>query len=105
MILDPLINNPVVLTEDFAADFLNDWQSMFPLNKTTVAKVQNMSIECGYQTYIEDNFLFPPKGPFPPVPDASDTDANCAVWETIADAVAIVNPVSNDLRFSVGKVT
>jgi hypothetical protein len=30
MILDPLINNPVVLTEVFAADFLNDWQSIFP---------------------------------------------------------------------------
>lgn len=104
MILDPLINSPVVLTEVFAANFLNDWQSTFSLNKTTVAQVQNMSIECGYQSYIEDNLLFPPKGPLPPIPDASGTDPNCAVWETIADAVAIVNPVSNDLRFSVGKV-
>jgi hypothetical protein len=63
-----------------------------------------MSIECGYQPYIEDNFLFPPKGPFAPIPDARNTDPNCAVWETISDAVAIVNPVSNDLRFSVGNV-
>ncbi|CCD44947.1 serine carboxypeptidase [Botrytis cinerea] len=92
MILDPLINSPVVLTEVFAANFLNDWQSTFSLNKTTVAQVQNMSIECGYQSYIEDNLLFPPKGPLPPIPDASGTDPNCAVWETIADAVAIVNP-------------
>jgi carboxypeptidase D len=97
MILDPLINNPVVLTEVFAANFLNDWRSMFALNKTTMAYVQNKSIECGYQSYIDNFFVFPPTGPLPAVPNASGADPNCAIWEIIADAAAIINPVRIEL--------
>lgn len=45
MILDPLINNPVVLTEVFAASYLNNWAPMFSLNTTTVAQAQNHNVD------------------------------------------------------------
>lgn len=93
VIMDPLINNPVVLSEIFAASFLQDWQNLFALNSTTVAQVLNQSAACGYDSYIEQNFLYPPTSVLPTIPNADDSDEQCAVWELISDAAGAVNPV------------
>lgn len=75
-----------------AAAFADYWGPLLDLNASTVAMIHNMSETCGYDAFMENSLVFPPKGPLATPPNADGSDTNCSVWNLIFEAATAVNP-------------
>jgi len=57
-----------------------------------MADIHNRSQVCGYTSFLNDNFVFPPKGLLPTPPNMNNSDKDCNLWNDIFDAASLVNP-------------
>ncbi|KAI9784285.1 MAG: hypothetical protein M1839_002346 [Geoglossum umbratile] len=90
LIYDPLIST-VDLQEDVpVVAYVDYWQPLFGLNASFMADIHTRADKCGYASYLNDNLVFPPKGPLPPPPNA--TSPGCDIFDDVFYAVNRVNP-------------
>jgi carboxypeptidase D len=90
LIYDPLINSFTTQQQVPMVAFVDYWKGLFALNASFMADIHTRADECGYTSYLNDNLVFPPKGPLPPAPTV--TSEKCDVFDDILDAVFLVNP-------------
>jgi carboxypeptidase D len=92
MIYDPATTYDVLMTEIPATPFVDYWAPLFGLNKTFMDDIHNRSEICGYNAFLEEALVYPPKGPLPTPPNADGSMIGCSLWEDILEAVSLVNP-------------
>ena len=74
-----------MLTEAHRLPLLN-------LNDTFMAELHNMSDKCGYTEFMNDNLVFPPKGPLPTPPNVDLSDDSCDTFDAVFFAATAANP-------------
>ena len=97
---DPIIGNEIIQFEGVAMQYLNTWSQVFGLDSATMAKLNAQNEKCGYSSYLDKYFQFPPPpAPFPgPFGDANygtDFPNDCNIQDGILDAVTALNPCFN----------
>lgn len=92
MIYDPSINTGAVTNEVPAFRFLQNWLGAFSLNDTYVAELEKMADTCGYNKFLDDNLVYPPKGLLPSPPGVDGTPDGCEVYHGIFNAALLINP-------------
>ncbi|EST07834.1 Peptidase S10, serine carboxypeptidase [Kalmanozyma brasiliensis GHG001] len=89
MIYDPSINVDAITEQVPTAAFVDYWGGLFPFNDTIKAQIKSMDEKCGYTKYLNDNLNFPPKGKFPPPPEATD---GCDIFDFVYSTIFDLNP-------------
>ncbi|KAK5105385.1 hypothetical protein LTS08_001662 [Lithohypha guttulata] len=74
------------------ASFVDYWGPLLDLNATFLEQLHNTSEACGYTQYLNDNLVFPPKGPLPTPPYPNDNNDTCNTWNMVYQAASAVNP-------------
>lgn len=92
MIYDPSINSNAVMNYVPAYRYLEYWQNLFALNDTFVANLSASADSCGYNSFLDDNLVYPPKGPLPSPPSLNEIAPGCDVYDAIFNAALLVNP-------------
>ncbi|KAH7014580.1 carboxypeptidase cpdS [Microdochium trichocladiopsis] len=70
-----------------AVPFMDQWPGIFTLSDSVAADFHARYESCGFRAYLEKYLAYPPPGPFPPVPLATDEcqnlwfDAVYAMWD------------------------
>lgn len=85
MIYDPVLTGDVVGQQVPVASYVDYWKPLFALDDSTMDLLHNKAAICGYTKYIEDNLVYPPKGPFPPAPKLTN---GCDVWSLVFEYVS-----------------
>lgn len=75
-----------------AAGFVDFWGPTLDLNTSFVEHLHNVSNSCGYTSFIENNLVFPPKGPLATPPDPNEGNDACNTWNMVYEAASLVNP-------------
>ena len=75
--------------------FVQQNNNVLGLNKSYVAKLESLDKSCGYATYREDFFKFPPNKTQPPLFFNYTSNADCDVWGSVYDAAYAPNPCFN----------
>lgn len=78
--------------------FADYWAPLLDLNATTMEQLHNMSEACGYDQFMEEALVFPPKGPLPTPPYADEAPDNCSTWNTVFNAASLVNPCFDEYQ-------
>lgn len=73
-----------------AVPFVDYWGGLLGLNDSFLEDIHSRADSCNYTSYMEENLVYPPKGPFPDVPET--ITAECDIWNDIITAVSLVNP-------------
>lgn len=98
---DPIIGNEIIQFEGVAMQYLKTWSQVFGFDAETMAKFEAQNKECGYDTYLEKYFTFPPPpGPFPGIFGEADYDdkinlTRCDIQDAIIAAETELNPCFN----------
>jgi carboxypeptidase D len=98
MIYDPSVGYDGVISQAPALSFVNQNRNFFPLNETTLAKINNISESCGLSSFMNTAMTFPPTGPLPPPPATKDElydYETCDIYNTIFTAIFEINPCFN----------
>ncbi|KAJ5578786.1 uncharacterized protein N7459_007750 [Penicillium hispanicum] len=90
---DPSINEDGVMIYAPAVAALNHFSTVFSLNDTFLAEINNQANKCGYTKFLEEALTFPPPKNFPVTPSYSVE--GCDVWDQIVKAATYVNPCFN----------
>ena len=77
--------------------FVDYWSELFYLNATFTDKLHKRADQCGYTTYLEKYYKFPPPpGKFPLLPDPFATDTyKCDMFDNVFGAAILSNPCFN----------
>ncbi|PWW79443.1 alpha/beta-hydrolase [Tuber magnatum] len=94
MIFSPTLSEWVIHEQIPTAQYVDYWARLFALNKTTMDHLHATADKCGYTSYMSENLVFPPKGPFPTPPQIF-TSSECDVWSAVFRAATLVNPCFN----------
>ncbi|TVY40502.1 putative serine carboxypeptidase [Lachnellula occidentalis] len=95
---DPIIGDTTVQAQVTVKPFVDYWSNVFYLNNTFTKYLGQLHNDCGYQTYLDKYFRFPPpKEQFPVLPDSQSVTGNstCDVIGITMDAIAEINPCFN----------
>lgn len=87
MIYDPVLTSNVVGQQIPVAAYVDYWTPLFALDDTTMDTLHEKAANCGYTNYLEENLVYPPKGPFP-TPPQLNTSAECDVWTLVFEYVS-----------------
>lgn len=83
-----------MLTELVPAVAYTDYFApLFPFNRTFREDIHKRADSCGYTSFLNENLVFPPKGPLPNAPNY--TAPGCSLWLDIMYAMALINPCFN----------
>lgn len=80
------------------AYFVDTWNNILDLNESFVEQVHNISNDCGYTSFIDDNLVYPPKGPLPTPPNADSSNETCNLWNMVFEAALAVNPCFDEYQ-------
>ncbi|CUS14441.1 unnamed protein product [Tuber aestivum] len=94
MIYNPTLSEWVVHEQIPMVPFVDYWARLLALNETTMDRLHDMADKCGYTSYLNENMLFPPRGPLPTPPHIF-TPEECDVWRAALRAATLVNPCFN----------
>jgi carboxypeptidase D len=86
---DPTLAWREVKRELFAYGTYEAWSKLFAFNDTFGAYMRDRAAACGYTDYIHEHFVFPPRGPMPPV------ESDCDLYMEIGNNAFITNPARN----------
>lgn len=76
--------------------FVDYWSNLFYLNETFTAALQDRVDKCGFTDYINKYYTFPPpEGPFPVLPEVSEDNPNCDIFDDVYYAALLANPCFN----------
>ncbi|OAL18111.1 hypothetical protein AYO20_11778 [Fonsecaea nubica] len=92
MIYDPSLSYDVVQEHIPVTAFVDYWLPLLDLNASFVQQLHNMSDACGYTAFMEENLVFPPKGPLPTPPNADLSDDSCDTFDAVFFAASAINP-------------
>ncbi|KAH8699304.1 putative serine carboxypeptidase [Talaromyces proteolyticus] len=90
---DPSINDDAILINAPAVAALNHFSSVFNLNNTFMKYINAKDEKCGLTKFLNEALTYPPPKTFPIAPDISSNE--CALWNEITAAAALVNPCFN----------
>lgn len=76
-----------------AVAYTDYFAPLFPFNRTFREDIHKRADSCGYTSFLNENLVFPPKGPFPNAPNY--TAPGCSLWWEILIAIAPINPCFN----------
>lgn len=76
-----------------AVAYTDYFAPLFPFNRTFKADIHKRADSCGYTSFLNENLVFPPKGPLPNAPN--DTAPGCDLWSDIYYAISTINPCFN----------
>lgn len=78
-------------------DYVEYWNKLLYLNDTFIDALKNRSDECGYTSFMEKYFKFPPPAEkYPVLPDPYATEnGTCAQFDNALNAILLVNPCFN----------
>ncbi|GIZ42732.1 hypothetical protein CKM354_000599100 [Cercospora kikuchii] len=92
MIYDPVLTDNVVHGDIPAVPFVDQWSGLFNLNESFMEDLYERHEACGYQKFIEEAYVFPPKGPLPTAPHLDQRNVSCRLAADVVSAVLLVNP-------------
>lgn len=92
MIYDPSLSYDVVQEHIPVTAFVDYWAPLLDLNASFVESLHNMSNACGYTAFMEENLVFPPKGPLPTPPNVDLSDDSCDTFDAVFYAASAINP-------------
>jgi carboxypeptidase D len=92
MIYDPSLSYDVVQEHIPVTAFADYWLPLLNLNDTFMEELRNMSDSCGYTSFLNDNLVFPPKGPLPTPPNVDLSDDSCDTFDAVFYAASAINP-------------
>ncbi|EXJ60001.1 carboxypeptidase D [Cladophialophora yegresii CBS 114405] len=92
MIYDPSLSYDVVQEHIPVTAFADYWLPLLDLNATFMEQLHNMSDTCGYTSFLNDNLVFPPKGPLPTPPNVDLSADGCDTFDAVFFAASTVNP-------------
>ena len=92
MIYDPSLSYDVVQEHIPVTAFVDYWAPLLDLNASFVESLHNMSDACGYTAFLEENLVFPPKGPLPTPPNVDLSDDSCDTFDAVFYALSTINP-------------
>ena len=81
-----------VATNIPTAAFVDEWNTLLNLNDSFVEQIHSLSKTCGYDAFMEQSLVFPPKGPLATPPNADSSNDTCNIWEMVYEAASLVNP-------------
>ncbi|CAG8927119.1 unnamed protein product [Penicillium salamii] len=90
---DPSINEDNVMIYAPAVAALNHYSSVFSLNDTFMAEINERADKCGYTKFLDSALQYPPPKNFPVAPDP--TQSGCDVWDQVVKAATYINPCFN----------
>lgn len=82
--------------------FVDFWGPLLDFNSTFLDTIHNLSATCGYDQFMEDYLVFPPKGLLPTPPNADGTNDTCDIFDMVFNAASLINPCFDiyQVRFS-----
>lgn len=83
---DPSINHDDTMIEAPAVWQLNEQSVIFGLNDTTMEKLNELNVACGYDAFMTNALQFPPTGPIPTAPNSRGNGTTCELWEFAVSA-------------------
>lgn len=77
--------------------FMKRWEHVLDLNDTFEAYFNTRAVECDYTPYLDEYFVFPPRGPQPSdlprhAPATNLPLPGCALWSATVSAARPLNP-------------
>lgn len=92
MIYDPSLSSDAVQEQIPAVSFVDYWGPLLSLNETFNEDIHNRADACNYTSFLEENLVFPPKGPLPIPPNVNGDVEGCDLWSDIYHAATEINP-------------
>ncbi|KJX93216.1 serine carboxypeptidase like protein [Zymoseptoria brevis] len=94
---DPIIADGTMQQHTVMYDYVEYWNKLLYLNDTFIDALKNRSDECGYTSFMEKYFKFPPPAEkYPVLPDPYATEnGTCAQFDNALNAILLVNPCFN----------
>lgn len=92
MFYDPSVTYNVLGEDIPAVPFVHNWKQLFNLNETYLADLDARYRDCGYEKFLEEALVYPPKGPLPTPPDVNQQNDSCRLFNDITVAASYVNP-------------
>lgn len=93
MVFDPCIGQFDYIQEQVpAVPFVNKYNEFFNFNETFLSELNELHQSCGYQNYLDEYFVFPPKGVQPTKRFNYTSDAHCDVFDMAYIAALTPNP-------------
>ncbi|KAF9873617.1 carboxypeptidase [Colletotrichum karsti] len=95
---DPIIGDGTLQQQAVIFPFVEYWQNVFNLNQTYMNALRWTHEHCNFSSYLQEYGTFPPKGPFPVLPDPySDPSGNytCDIFDWAYEAALDANPCFN----------
>ncbi|KXT15199.1 hypothetical protein AC579_3929 [Pseudocercospora musae] len=89
---DPSVSYDVVQDDIPAVPFVHNWKQLFNLNDTYLESIDARHKSCGYEQFLEETLVYPPKGPLPTPPDVDRKNNSCRLFYEIVVAASRVNP-------------
>ncbi|KAJ9199465.1 hypothetical protein DTO021D3_5871 [Paecilomyces variotii] len=89
MIFDPSLSSDAIQEQIPTTPFVDYWGHLLSLNESFVENLHSLHKSCGYEDYIKENLVYPPKGKFPEPPS---TDGECDLWDSVFAAASDINP-------------
>ncbi|KAI9830790.1 MAG: hypothetical protein M1826_004424 [Phylliscum demangeonii] len=90
MIYDPYTTYFQLQQDVPVVPFVDKWSGLLPFNSTFNADIHRRADSCGFTSYMQENLVFPPKGPFPLPPDISRPE--CSLFNDVINAAFAINP-------------
>jgi len=75
-----------------SAAFVDYWGPLLNLNQSFVEDIHTRSKKCGYDKFMSEAMVFPPKKALPAPPNANQTEDGCSIWNDVIDAATLTNP-------------
>lgn len=92
LIYDPSLSYTVVQEHIPVTAFVDFWGTLLGLNDSYVADLHAQSDACGYTAFMDENLVFPPKGPLPTPPNWDLSNDTCDTFDDVITAISTVNP-------------
>ncbi|KXT03043.1 hypothetical protein AC578_678 [Pseudocercospora eumusae] len=92
MIYDPSVTYDIVQDDIPTVPFIHNWKQLFNLNETYLKSLDARHKSCGYEQFLEETLVYPPRGPLPTPPDVDRKNDTCRLFNEILGAASLVNP-------------
>jgi carboxypeptidase D len=89
LMYDPSTTTDAIQEQVPAVAYVDFWKPMFSLNDSFMTDLRLRADRCGYTHFLNEQLVFPPKGPLPPAPNWQAR--GCDLWNLIYNASILVN--------------
>lgn len=90
---DPCIGEFLSIQEEYVAvPYVQENNNILNLNASFLAELESSHQSCGYASYLDQYFRFPPSGVQPPLFFNTTAAGSCDVFDLINNALLAVNP-------------